>query len=460
MIIDSIALTDFGLYAGRQDVDLAPPAPDKPVILFGGLNGGGKTTLLDALQLVFFGARAKTSNRGRLSYTDYLSQCIHDKAQTRRASIELTFRQTTDGAEDQYTLRRAWRADVRGKCRDEFSVLKNGRVAPALADNWVAHVDNLLPYNIAHLFLFDGEQIERYASPDEAGALIGTAIQSLLGLDLVEQLDRDVRVYQRRKAAERLDDGSHARFLESERELRRLRERHAAVNQQRAALRTHHIEPCRRELGALEDEFRRLGGDLFERRRQVDHAVAAAAASVSESEDALRHFAAGSLPLLIAAAIADSAAERDRDEQNTKRARQVDRYLAARDRRALRHLRKQRVPESTLAGFRDHLAADRADNRAVAKRSTVLDLSSEARALLGVFRHSKFGALADDAGRPAGEARAPIGQSRRGHRAPRQPPATGDSGGRRPAPPRGRKRAGSPRGPTYPLERRGRTDCA
>ena len=397
MILDSITLTDFGLYAGRQEIQLAPPASSQPIVLFGGLNGGGKTTLLDALQLVFFGSRAKTASRGRLGYADYLFRCIHDKAPDRRAAIQIAFRHTTDGVENRYTVRRAWHEDRPGKCREEFRVLKNDRLARALADNWVAQVDNLLPYNIAHLFLFDGEQIERYASPDDAATLIGTAIQNLLGLDLVEQLDKDVRVYERRKAAERLDDSSRVRLLEAEQETRRLRESLVAIKQRRAALRTHHIEPGKRELRAIEDEFRRLGGDLFERRQEVEQAREDAVAAFRDSEDALRRLAAGSLPLLIVQDVAESAAERDREEQDTQCALQVDEYLTDRDDGILRHLRAHGVPESTLAHLRDHLAEDRAGNRAVGERDIVLGLSSDARAALNLFRESQFAALTKEA---------------------------------------------------------------
>ena len=397
MILDSITVTDFGLYAGRQEILLTPPASGKPIVLFGGLNGEGKTTLLDALQLVFFGPRAKTSSRGRLGYADYLSRCIHAKAHKRRAAVQVAFRHTSDGNEDRYTLRRAWREEAAGKCREEFRVLKNDRLAPALADNWAAQVDNLLPHNIAHLFLFDGEQIERYASPDEAATLIGTAIQNLLGLDLVEQLDKDVRAYERRKGAERLDHEGREQLREAEEELRRLRERLLAVKQQRAALQTHHIEPRRRELRAIEEEFRRLGGDLFERRGEVEKALEETAASLRTNEEALRHLAAGSLPLLLAGDIAASAAERDREEQDTERALQVDQHLAGRDEGVLRYLRDHSVAESTLTGLRDHLAADRTANRAVAARGTVLGLSHGARIGLDVLRHARLGALADQA---------------------------------------------------------------
>ena len=399
MILDSITLTNFGLYAGRQEIQLAPPAADKPIILFGGLNGGGKTTLLDALQLVFFGPLAKTSTRGRLGYIDYLSRCIHDKATDRHADIELAFRHTTDGIENRYMLRRSWREDTRGKCSEEFRVLKNDRPETALADNWMAQVDDLLPNNIAHLFLFDGEQIERYASPEEAASLIGTAIQNLLGLDLVEQLDKDIRVYERRKAAERLDDDSRAQLLQAEEDLGRLRERLQAVKQQRASMLTHEIEPYRRKVRMIEDEFRRLGGELYERRKEVEQALVDATAALRNSDEALRHLAGGSLPLLIVANIADSAAERDRDEQETQRARQVDEYLAGRDENILHHLRDQGVPEPKLEGMRDYLATDRAANRATADRETVLDLSPDARRALGVLRHGMFGVLADETAR-------------------------------------------------------------
>ncbi|MDE0262727.1 MAG: DNA sulfur modification protein DndD [Bryobacterales bacterium] len=397
MTLDSITLTDFGLYAGQQEINLAPPEPNKPIILFGGLNGGGKTTLLDALQLVFFGSRAKTSSRGRLGYSAFLSRCIHDRASQRRAAIQITFRHTTDGEENRYTLERAWSEVASGKCREEFRVLKNNCLAPALTDDWVAHVDNLLPYNIAHLFLFDGEQIERYASPDEAATLIGAAIKNLLGLDLVEQLDKDVRVYERRKSAESLDSSDRDEFLEAEEHLRQLRERLLDLKQQRASLQTHHIDPCRRHLRAIEDEFRRLGGELFERRREIEQELQEAIAALRNSEDALRQLATGSLPLRIVAALAESAAERDREEQDTERAMQVAHYLAERDDRIISHLSDHGVPKLTIAGLRDHLASDRIVAHAVAGRPTVLNLSPEPRVALGVLLHGKFRALGDEA---------------------------------------------------------------
>ena len=55
MIFHRLKLRNFGVYAGEHEIELAPKKKGSPVILFGGLNGRGKTTLLDAIQLLFFG---------------------------------------------------------------------------------------------------------------------------------------------------------------------------------------------------------------------------------------------------------------------------------------------------------------------------------------------------------------------------------------------------------------------
>jgi len=57
MIIKQLTLENFGIYHGKHCIDLSVE-DGKPIILFGALNGGGKTTFLDALQLVLYGKHA------------------------------------------------------------------------------------------------------------------------------------------------------------------------------------------------------------------------------------------------------------------------------------------------------------------------------------------------------------------------------------------------------------------
>ena len=64
MILDSITLKNFGVYRGEAKANLAPASSQKPIVLFGGMNGGGKTTLLDAVQLALYGPKARCAGRG------------------------------------------------------------------------------------------------------------------------------------------------------------------------------------------------------------------------------------------------------------------------------------------------------------------------------------------------------------------------------------------------------------
>ena len=283
MILDEISFHDFGLYEGKQCIALTPPAPDKPIVLIGGLNGGGKTTFLDALQLVLFGPHAKCSNRGSLGYQEYLSRCIHRAPGKSEAGIELSFRHTVDGQEENYTLSRSWKRSG-GGCKERFEVIKNGQPEPTLADNWATQVEEFFPANIAHLFLFDGEQVEAYASDKDSSALIGAAIQNLLGLDMVDQLEKDLQVYERRKRSEAKDDARGAEISKAQDELRDLRGRLDALKQERAALQAHRLDKQERVLRSVEEKYKKIGGALYDQRNQIERKYAEAVTETKNAE--------------------------------------------------------------------------------------------------------------------------------------------------------------------------------
>ena len=378
MILDEITLYNFGLYSGRQTISLTPTSSRKPVVLLGGLNGGGKTTFLDALQLCLFGPYAKISNRGSLAYGEYLSRSIHRGAENPEAAIEITFRHTYEGQEDKYSLHRSWHR-ANGTCKESFVVWKNGRKEPALAENWATQVEEFVPPNIAHLFLFDGEQIEGYASYEHSSELIGAAIQSLLGLDMVDQLEKDLLVFERRKRSEKKDEAALPEVKAAEVKLRELRNRADRLNQERASLRTYGIDRARRSFSKVEYEYRRLGGDLFDKRLEIERCLDEAENSVNESAVAQRELAAGLLPLLLVKPLLESADVRDRHEEECRRARELFDVLQSRDHETLKHLRARSADKNMLETLKGFFADDRAKRQALGKKQTVLDLAPEVR---------------------------------------------------------------------------------
>ncbi len=381
MILDEIVLHNFGLYAERQAVALTPPGDGRPIVLFGGLNGHGKTTLLDAMQLCLYGAHARISNRNGLSYQDYLSRSVHRGSGTREAAIELSFRHTVDGKEDRFRLHRSWRPGGNGY-REHFEVLKNKKRDDGLAEHWITQVEDLIPPNIANLFLFDGEQAEGYAAQDSSMRLIGTAIHNLLGLDVVDQLDKDIQTYQRRKRGEEKDDPSRGEIEKAEASLKKLRERLSDLRQEQAGLRTNQIDPARKALRAAENEYRKLGGELYEKRVEIERDLAEAERALGDSAARLRDLAAGDLPLLVAGSLLDAVRERDLSEEETRRSREVFAILGTRDEALLELLRECGIGRDDIDAVAAYLGADREARRETGARGTVLDLPPDARANL------------------------------------------------------------------------------
>ena len=270
---------------------------------------------------------------------------------------------------------------------------KNGRKEPVLAENWVTQVEEFIPPNIAHLFLFDGEQIEGYASYEHSSELIGTAIQNLLGLDMVDQLEKDLLVYERRKRSEKRDDATLTQVKAAETELRELRNRADRLNQERASLRTHGIDRTKRALARVENEYRRLGGDLFDERLEIERRLNEAEELGRANAEEQRELAAGILPLLLVKPLLESANVRDRHEEECRRARELSGVLRARDHAILKLLRTQSTDRDTLKVLKGFFKEDREKHLALGKKQTVLDLAPEVRSDL----HSLLRADLEDA---------------------------------------------------------------
>jgi len=379
MILDEITFHNFGLYEGAQRVKLTPTAPDKPIVLIGGLNGGGKTTFLDALQLGLFGPHAKSSNRGSLGYQEYLSRCIHRAANTAEAGIEISFRHAVEGREDSYKIRRLWKRSGNG-CKEQFEAYKNGMSEPSLADNWASQVEEFFPANIAHLFLFDGEQVEAYASQQDSSALIGAAIQNLLGLDMVDQLEKDLQVYERRKRSEAKDDSRLAGITAAQNAVRDMRRRLDALKQERAALQTHRIDKCQSALGKVEEKYRKVGGELYDQRKTIEKKWSDAVNDVEAGAKVLREFAAGAAPLVLARALLASTENRGRHEEECRRARAVSDTLKDRDKATLKRLCRTSAETDVIAALKAFFDADRTKREKLGKKEIVLDIAPEVRA--------------------------------------------------------------------------------
>lgn len=381
MILDELVLHDFGVYGGRQSLPLTPVAPDRPIVLVGGLNGGGKTTLLEALQLCLYGPAAACIDRSAGGYEGYLRRRIHRKTGVRSAGLELEFRHTSGGTEHNWRVVRLWTLGSGGACRESLEVFKDGRIDALATDNWAEQVEDFLPQRISSLFLFDGERVESYADPEEAPALIATAVQSLLGLDVVERLSADLVTLERRKRAERPAAG-----VASEAELARERlskmDRERGELQRREAECNELLDRSRRDLRNAEERFRREGGELYERRTELEAESASAARSMVEADRELIERAAGTAPLLMVEGLLEAMRRRDAEERDSGRAGELLTALETEHAAILGMPALSALGGGLREALSDALAQRRQVHAATARRPIALALDREASAVL------------------------------------------------------------------------------
>lgn len=371
MILDSIILENFGAYGGRQEAILTPE-DGKPIILFGGMNGGGKTTLLDALQLAFYGPKARISNRGRMAYKEYLRESIHRTSDPGEgASITVRFRRVIEGENRSFELHRSWRVGVKG-IEETVRVLRDGLPDDIFTEHWDETIEAYLPSSIAHLFFFDGEQIKELAEGGHAAEILGTAIHSLLGLDLVDRLENDLKVFERKKKSERLDPEATRKLAQARGELEEIDHQQEKAAMEEGAL-VNEAGRLAKELRTREEEFKKEGGELFLKRKEIEDELAATIAKKKAAEAQLRELVAGPLPLLMVEHLLAEAEQVVRHEAEIKRARTVQDILATRDVAILEGLKASKISAQTLTSIAKTLDDDRKGWVERAEEELILD---------------------------------------------------------------------------------------
>ncbi|MET8677036.1 DNA sulfur modification protein DndD [Streptomyces sp. NPDC004647] len=375
MLLHNIALHDFGAYRGKQSLDLSVK-PGRPIVLIGGLNGCGKTTLLDAIQLVLYGKRAQCSGRGTRSYDSYLRESINRKANPADgAEIALEFSVVVDDQERHYRVVRSWH--ISGKQLKEFlNVIVDGQFDRILSDGWAEHVEDILPLEVASLFFFDGEKIESLADPERAATVIESAVHSLLGVSTVEQLRTDLVALVRRQRLSSEDQAILDQIRAQEAEYEAARQEIADRTQTLGSVRSR-CDRLQMRLDKVEKEFERAGGKLFERQKELESNQKAIADRLAAQRASLRSLAAGPLPLLMLPQQLARLREQAGREKDADDATRVVGVLEDRDAWLLDQLPAS-VTAAARTALKKKLATDRLKRESAAELKQSLDLPLDA----------------------------------------------------------------------------------
>ncbi len=293
-----LELKNFGPFLGQHKISFETEGSRCPIILIGGENGSGKTSLLEAVQLVLFGNLSIGPRRKNLSYENYLKKAINRSANPKDgAAIQITFIQLEEGKKVEYLIKRSWN-NSGNKVTERLEVVVDQIYDKVLSEDWQNYVYHFVPPGISQLFFFDGEQIESLADSEKSSEIIKSAIQSLLGIDIVDQLETDLLVVENQEKKKNKGQDEQKRIIELEENLKNVLSQIRDSKLDLASLesKTKRLE---KKFQDIEAKFTKEGGHLVEKRHEIEIEENSINEKIHFFEQQLINLSSGSLPLLL-----------------------------------------------------------------------------------------------------------------------------------------------------------------
>lgn len=331
MLIKQLVLRNFRVFNGTHVIDLAPKKRQhddnpRPIVLFGGLNGAGKTSILSAIRLALYGRFAFGSTTQQQEYVEELSTLVHNGSssgeQPNEASIELVFTYNKGGQEAEFTVTRTWQ---KGK-RDKLSLQQDGKVIQGLNyDQCQGFLNELIPHGIADLFFFDGEKIAELAE-DESGTILRTAVRRLLGLDLIEKLRNDLMIFVKRQQSGQLAESQQQNLSILELKIKEFAFKTEQILEKADAAKIR-IDLISKEIMQYETLLNSQGGAFAQTKTQEMQKVETFIKEKDRLEKALRHECDSSLPYALAPKTLSHLLDQINSEMQLKQAKSFKKEL-------------------------------------------------------------------------------------------------------------------------------------
>jgi len=298
MTFKKLTLKNFGPYR-YQEIDLEPESPQKPIILFGGLNGCGKTTFLDSMKLVLYGKFAQCSNRGGLPYIEYLKKSINRKVSgTDKTSISLKFTVGELDTQVEYDIERTWFLK-NGTIKENFVVFKDFHKDDVVAYSWYEYIDKIMPISISELFFFDGEKIENFAKSETSIGIFKNSLQLLFGIDIIDRLQKDLINLEKIEVSSLPDNSTERKSIENDwTKISYINENIEKLNNERELL-SLQGKRLNKKLRHEEKKFRDNGGDVYHQRHSLQSTLELLETEKAGIRQELQILAAGPAPLQI-----------------------------------------------------------------------------------------------------------------------------------------------------------------
>lgn len=307
MKINNVKICNISSFAGEQEFNFNV-IEEKSVVLIGGQNGTGKTSLFTAIKLALYGPLCFNYQHNSSMYLTKVKELINQDAYASsevNAYIELTLDIPNEREIVNYVVKRAWNYEDQ-KLTEELTVLKAGEI---LEDDEMIFFQNylftIIPPNLFDFFFFDGEQISDFFASNNYNAYVKNALLTLCSFDTFELIRKFCDNYiSGNDGAEEVDEAT-VKYQEITNKIEKAIQ-NIAILEEKISGQNEKISTILHEKEELENRFKNSGGLTQKEKSDLDKKLKDLERIKNECNLRIKTFVEGTMPFIIAKNIVPS----------------------------------------------------------------------------------------------------------------------------------------------------------
>lgn len=303
MLLRKLRLKNFKSYEDEVVFDFSTDEY-KNIILIGGKNGAGKSSIFESIKLCIYGPLAYRYQGSNTTYIAKIKSNINNNAfkndtVTSFISIDIELEEGSD--KNIYTLTRTWTFKDT-KLNETFVAYKNYNSIPLTEEelyNFENYLKSILSPKIFDFFFFDGEQLSEFFIGKNSSMHLKESFLSLCNYDTFEVLKNRIITSNRGKGKHtNLIDQYKDDYLSCEVQCKDLKEQQSALIEAIDKI-DNNLKNLTTEKNSLEKKFKKQGGLLADERESLTQELIVQENIRSDINTIVKNFSNDILPFFI-----------------------------------------------------------------------------------------------------------------------------------------------------------------
>ena len=304
MKINKLRLKNFRAYEDEIEFDFTT-TENKNIILIGGENGAGKSTIFESIKLCIYGPLAYRYQGQNSSYINKIKSNINNNSLINSnvesfVSIDIELVENTE--KNVYTLKRKWIYKDK-KISEEFKVYKNYSIEPLDLEEqnyFENYLKSIISPKLFDFFFFDGELLSNFFISKQSNSNLNQALLTLCNYDTLDVLQSTIMSTRRKFSGSdnKEIEEANINYLNLENKLADLYKKKYELESNIGLIETE-LEELEMNKSNLEKSFRKRGGMLAEEIEKLNKEITNLENRRGELNILIKNFCNEILPFLI-----------------------------------------------------------------------------------------------------------------------------------------------------------------